>query len=94
MIPQDAIITDVRHINECEYVKKNQGVLIKVTRESADKIHGMEHESETALDGFSNDYFDLTIVNNWGLKELRVAAEEASDMIINLENLIKKGRIV
>jgi hypothetical protein len=91
---RDAIITDVRHINECEYVKKNQGVLIKVTRESADKIHGMHHESETALDDRPEGYFDLTIVNDWGLKELQVAAEEASDMIINLENLIKKGRIV
>ena len=91
---EDAIVTDVRHINECEYVKNNQGILIKVIRENADEIHGMQHESETALDDKPSNYFDLTVVNNWGLKELKVAAEESSDMIINLENLIKKGRIV
>ena len=91
---EDAIITDVRHINECEYVKKNQGVLVKIIRESADEIHGMQHESETALDDRPEGYFDLTIVNDWGLKELQVAAEEASDLIIMIEDLINKGRIV
>jgi len=94
MIPQDAIITDVRHINECQYVKNNEGILIKVIREDADEIHGMQHESETALDDRPEGYFDLTVVNNWGLKELQVAAEESSDAIIMIENLINKGRIV
>jgi adenosyl cobinamide kinase/adenosyl cobinamide phosphate guanylyltransferase len=91
---KDAIITDVRHINECEYVKINKGILIRIIRTGADEIHGMDHESETALDDVPDGYFDLTIVNNWSLEELEVVAEESSDIIINLENMINKGRIV
>ena len=91
---KDAIITDVRHVNECEYVKKNQGVLIKVIRENADKIHGMDHESETALDDRPEDYFDIEINNSGTLEDLYTAAEETSDAIIMIENMINKGRIV
>jgi hypothetical protein len=91
---KDAIITDVRHVNECEYVKINKGILIRIIRTDADEIHGMQHESEIALDDRPDGYFDLTIVNNWSLKELEVVAEESSDIIINLENMINKGRIV
>lgn len=91
---KDVIITDVRHINECEYVKINKGILIKIVREDTDKIHGMQHESETALDDMLDSYFDLIVMNNLGLKELEVSAKESSDMIINLEHIMKKGRIV
>jgi len=91
---ENVIITDVRHVNECEFVKNNQGVLIKVVRESADKIHGMQHESETALDDRPAGYFDIEINNSGTLEDLFSAAEDTSDMIIRLENLIKKGRIV
>ena len=91
---KDAIITDVRHINECEYIKINKGVLIKIVRKNADEIHGMHHESETALDGFSDDYFDIEINNFGTLENLREAAEDTSDAIIMMENMIKKGRIV
>jgi len=91
---EDVIITDVRHINECEYVKNNQGVLIRVIRESADEIHGMQHESEIALDDKPRDYFDIEINNCGTLENLYDAAEDASDAIIMIENLIKKGRIV
>lgn len=91
---KDAIITDVRYVNECEYVKKNKGILIRIIRGDTTEIHGMCHESETALDGKPSNYFDLTVINDRGLKELKVVAEESSDMIINLENLINNGRIV
>lgn len=90
----DAIITDVRHVNECEFVKINEGVLIKVIRESADKIHGMQHESETALDSRPPGYFDIEINNSGTLEDLYGAAEDTSDAIIMIENLIKKGRTV
>ena len=91
---KDAIITDVRHINECEYIKINKGVLIKINREDAAEIHGMDHESETALDGFSHDYFDIEINNVGTLEDLYVAAEDSSDAIIMIENMIEKGRTV
>lgn len=93
-IIKDAIITDVRHINECEYVKNNKGVLIKVVRESADEIHGMQHESETALDDRPKGYFDIEIDNCGTLEDLYNAAEDTSDAVIMIENMIKKGRIV
>jgi len=91
---KDAIITDVRHINECEYIKINKGMLIKISREDDEEIHGMQHESETALDDMSNDYFDIEINNFGTLENLREAAEDTSDAIIMMENMIKKGRIV
>ncbi len=87
----NVIITDVRHINECEYIKEN-GVLIKVVREDVSKIHGMDHESETALDNREKGYFDIEINNNETLDKLYQAAGHAADAIIRLENMRKQGR--
>jgi hypothetical protein len=91
---KDAIITDVRHINECEYIKINKGVLIKIVRNDADEIHGMEHESETALDDMPGDYFDIEINNVGTLEDLYIAAEDSSNAIMMIENMINKGRII
>jgi len=91
---EDVIITDVRHINECEYIKNTQGVLIKIVRENVGKIHGMQHESETALDGMPNYYFDIEINNFGTLEDLYGAAENTSGAVVMIENMIKKGRIV
>ena len=90
---EDVIITDVRHINECEFVKKKQGVLIKIIRPDADEIHGMTHESEIALDDRPEGYFDIEINNSGTLEDLHGVAEDTSDAIITLENITKKGRI-
>ena len=87
----DVVITDVRHINECEYVKEN-GILIKIVREDANEIHNMQHESETALDNQSDDYFDITVFNNGTLEDLQKAAEEAAEKVLWLEKLKEKGR--
>jgi len=91
---KDAIITDVRHINECAYVKTNKGVLIKISRSDVAEIHGMDHESETALDHMPEDYFDIEINNSGTLEDLYAAAEDTSDAIIIFDNMIKNGRIV
>jgi len=91
---KDAIITDVRHINECEFVKINKGVLIKIFREGVDEIHGMQHESETALDDRPGDYFDIEINNCGTLEDLYIAAEDSSNAIMMIENMINRGRIV
>ena len=87
----DVIITDVRHVNECEYVKNN-GVLIRIIRPRSDKIHGMDHESETALDNKPHDYFDIEINNDGTLEELQIAAYNAAKAILLLEDMTKQGR--
>lgn len=86
----NVIITDVRHVNECEYVKNN-GFLIKLKRyfESAEesRIHGMSHESETALDDLKEGYFDLTVINHQGLEMFELTAHEVVEIILELNNL-------
>lgn len=82
----NVIITDVRHVNECEYVKNN-GILIRITRKNADKIHGMSHESETALDDKPVDYFDITISNSGTLDDLKKVARDTVFAIIKINNL-------
>jgi hypothetical protein len=88
---KDFIITDVRHINECEYVKNKGGILIHIIREDADKIHGMDHESETALNEYTN--YDIEIDNNGTLDDLYKAAERTSDAIVTIERMMKKGEV-
>lgn len=88
---KDIVITDVRHINECEHVKDNKGVVIRVIREDADKIHGMDHESETALNEYTG--FDIEINNSGTLEDLYKAAENTSDAIITIERLMMKEEI-
>jgi len=83
------IITDVRHVNECEYVKKN-GILIKLIRGEEQKIHGMSHESEIALDDKPDDYFDIILHNNGTLDDLRLMAKNTIDAIIKLQNFKAK----
>jgi hypothetical protein len=90
---KDIIITDVRHVNECEYVKNNKGVLIKIERLYITEIHGMQHESETALDDKPEDYFDITINNNGTLEDLWEAAENTADAMTTIEKMIKKGEV-
>jgi hypothetical protein len=79
------VITDVRHINECEYVKNN-GVLVKIIRGEEQKIHGMDHESETALDGKPDEYFDIIVYNDASIEDLAKAA----DGIISYAEVMKK----
>ncbi len=85
------IITDTRHINECAYIKKNKGLLLKITRSEVGQIHGMDHESETALDDYAD--FDIEIKNDGTLEDLYKAAEANSDAIITLERLMKRGEV-
>lgn len=89
---KDVIITDIRHINECEYIKKH-GTLIKLVRSEQQKIHGMDHESETALDGKPDEYFDIVINNDGTLDDLRQASKNVADAIMKLQNLKNEGKI-
>jgi hypothetical protein len=87
----DAIVTDVRHINECEYVKENKGITIRITRGGTEEIHGMDHESETALDNYND--FDIEIDNNSTLEDLYGIARSTVDTILIIERLMKKGEV-
>lgn len=89
---KNIIITDVRHINECEYVKRN-GILVKVIRSNGKVIHGMDHESETALDGKPDDYFDVILTNDGTLDDLRSEMSSVVDLIISLQNLKNEGEV-
>jgi hypothetical protein len=89
---KDVIITDIRHINECEYVKKH-GTLIKLARGEQQKIHGMDHESEVSLDGKPDEYFDIVLNNDGTLDDLRQASKNVADAIMKLQNLKNEGKI-
>ena len=52
-------ITDVRFLNEVKAIKKKDGIVIRINRESA---YNSTHSSETALDDYED--FDYTIDNN------------------------------
>ena len=89
---KDVIITDIRYINECRYVKSKQGFLIKIVRDVDNKIHGSNHESETNLDNYRD--FDLIISNNGTINDLKDASVNIVEALISLEKLSEKGRII
>lgn len=86
---KNVIITDIRHVNECKYIKENNGLLIRVLRDDIEEIHGMTHESETALNDYKN--FDIEIFNNGDLADLNVAARNITKAVKLLEEKIVKG---
>jgi hypothetical protein len=64
---QITIITDVRFPNEAAAIREAGGILIRVNRPM--KREEQEHESETALDDYTQ--FDHVIENNGTLDNLR-----------------------
>jgi len=87
----NVIITDVRHLNECAYIKENKGILIKITRNEVAEIHGMDHESETALNNYKD--FDIEIKNDGTLDDLYEAARKILPAIMKLEKLMERGEM-
>jgi hypothetical protein len=83
----NVIITDVRHINEAEAVKEHKGLLLKITREDKTKPHGETHISETALDNY--DRFDFTVINDYGLEELREVTKDVVKFLQSVEAVPK-----
>ena len=65
--------------------------MIRITRNETAIIHGMDHESETALNNYKD--FDIEVENNGTLDDLYEAAEANSDAVITLERLIKRGEM-
>jgi len=89
---EDFIITDVRHVNEAEFIKEGKGILIRINRDTNNEIHGINHESETDLDNYKK--FDMYINNNGSLDDLKKASYDIVDAILSMEKLINNRRII
>lgn len=83
---ENVIITDARHPNEAEPVKKRGGVTMRISRNIETGVHNQNHISETALDNYKADYE----VKNFGnLSDLRESAGQLAEIIINSKKEIK-----
>jgi len=89
---KDFIITDVRHINEAEFIKGSKGIIIRINRGTNNEIHGVNHESETGLDNYKS--FDINVDNNGSLDDLRESSCDIVDAITSMEKLINNRRII
>ena len=88
---KNVIITDVRHINESEYIKSNGGLLIQICRDG--KVsNSKDHISEVGLDNVGDDYFNLVVNNNGSLDDLYSVTK---DIVKNIDKLTKinKGEL-
>jgi hypothetical protein len=83
----NAIITDVRYINEADFIVDNGGYVIRVDRENKDTVHNEQHPSEVELDGYSR--FDYHVINNWSLVELKEAAGDVARFLADSEKDLK-----
>ena len=81
------IITDVRYINEADYILDNGGHVIRIERAGKDDVHNMQHPSEIELDGYRR--FSFNVINDWGLEELKVSASETAGFLKDLEKKFK-----
>lgn len=70
------VVTDVRHVNEAEAIKKRGGVMVRVDRPGLPK---MEHESETAMADY--DDWDHVVHNDGDLNHLRTEATVLLDTL-------------
>lgn len=75
----NVIVTDVRYRNEADFIGGSGGLVIRVDRENKDSVHNEQHPSEIELDNYKQ--FDFTVINNWTLKHLEVAASETAGFI-------------
>jgi hypothetical protein len=75
----NVIITDVRYINEADYIIDHGGYVIRVNRENKDTVHNEEHPSEIELDDYKR--FDFQVINNWTLDHLKLAASETAHFL-------------
>ena len=84
----NVIVTDVRYINEADYIIDNGGYVIRVERETKDAVHNKEHPSEVELDDYKR--FDYRVINNWTLKELEFGASEVASFLRDGKHDLKK----
>jgi len=89
---EDFIITDVRYVNEAEFIKNKKGILIRISRDVDNEIHGVSHESEIGLDDYKK--FDVYVNNNGSLNDLRKSSCDIVGAILSMEKLINNRRII
>lgn len=77
------IITDVRHINEAEWIKKYNGILIRVERPNMSVDMDV---SETQLDDYQG--FDYIVYNNSSLEEYEYKVVRLLKSLIGEKNNI------
>ena len=64
------VISDVRFINEFEYIKYNGGTLLRVVR-NIDKVpESSDHESEQEILSIPSNEFDIVLDNNGSIEDL------------------------
>lgn len=72
------VVDDLRFYNEYRYIIEN-GFVVKIVRQNAEKNHGRSAKSEGLL---TNQVFDYTIHNYGTLEELRTNAQKVVDGIL------------
>lgn len=73
-----AIITDVRFIDEFEYLKKKDCFIIKIIRDNKTIIN---HASETEQDSIPEESFNYIINNDEGIDKLRKEAYKIAKLL-------------
>lgn len=87
----NVIVTDVRYINEADYILNKGGYVIRVERENKDDVHNMQHPSEVQLDGYNR--FDFVVNNNGTLEELAEKAKDVKGYLTQSEKDFKALKI-
>lgn len=72
------IVTDCRFPNEVQAIKERNGIVIRINRDNID--NSSTHESETALDSYTN--WDYVLSNNGTIQNL---IEEVRKMLIHFK---------
>jgi hypothetical protein len=82
------IVTDVRFDNEAQWIRDNNGVVVKVVN---DRISS-NSDSHVSERGVNREFISYTIENNGSLEELRNGMEVLADMlqdnVISLNDLV------
>jgi len=89
---KDFIVTDVRYVNEVKFIKSKKGILVHISRDTDNEIHGANHESEINLDEYKD--FDINVDNSGSLDDLKKASYDIVKAILSIEKLIKNRRII
>ncbi len=79
---EGAVIPDARYENEVRRIREFGGYVVKVTRPGAIRSSYMDHASEKDQFRIPDSFFDLVIVNDGTVDELR-------EKILEFENTVK-----
>lgn len=72
------IASDLRFVDEFNYLKEKDFIVIRIIRNSNSTI---SHVSETQQDQIKNDEFDLVVQNNGTLKDLENTVYKITDLL-------------